>query len=87
MRLTCPWCGERDVEEFTFGGDAAARRPEMDDDDPEAWTAYLYDRDNPRGRHLEYWHHERGCRSWLLVERDTQSHRVLSARLCDGSEP
>lgn len=80
MQLTCPWCGPRDVEEFTFGGDASTPRPRYDEETPEAWNRYLYERDNPRGPHAEYWHHEAGCRQWLVVERDTSNHRILSAR-------
>jgi len=28
MRITCPHCGERSLEEFTYLGDASERRPE-----------------------------------------------------------
>jgi sarcosine oxidase subunit delta len=27
----------------------------------------------------EYWHHGGGCRSWLVVERDTATHEIFSA--------
>ncbi|MEQ8654865.1 MAG: sarcosine oxidase subunit delta [Kiloniellales bacterium] len=76
MRLICPWCGSRDSEEFAYGGDAWAQRPAQAESDPEAWLAYLYQRDNPRGPHREYWQHRFGCRRWLLVERDTRTHEV-----------
>lgn len=78
MQLTCPWCGPRDVEEFVFGGDAAVIRPKHDDPSLAAWRAYLYERDNPCGLHREFWHHEAGCRQWLIVTRDTASHEILS---------
>jgi len=83
MRLTCPWCGTRDIEEFFFGGDASVERPEIDETDPSAWHDYLYARSNPAGRHREFWHHERGCRRWLIVERDTCSHAVSSVQFAD----
>jgi sarcosine oxidase subunit delta len=76
MRITCPYCGERPVEEFTFQGDAAPRRPAQADTDMDAMYDYVYLRNNPRGRISEYWHHGAGCRSWLIVERNTETHEV-----------
>ncbi|GAB5468352.1 MAG: sarcosine oxidase subunit delta [Rhodospirillales bacterium] len=87
MRLTCPWCGPRDQEEFLYGGDASARRPDHDDSDPEAWLAYLYERENPCGPHREYWQHEAGCRRWLEVTRDTLTHEILAVALLEGERP
>ena len=28
MRIKCPYCGERALEEFTYRGDATVKRPE-----------------------------------------------------------
>jgi sarcosine oxidase subunit delta len=81
MLIPCPVCGLRDQSEFTYGGDATIVRPSLDNDHVEHWAAYVYDRSNPRGRHREYWHHVHGCRSWLSVTRDTETHDVASARL------
>ena len=53
MRLTCPWCGERDAAEFTYRGDAAAVRPGIGNDDLADHQAYIFDRANPAGRHRE----------------------------------
>lgn len=75
--ITCPHCGPRPKEEFSIRSDASLVRP-APDADAETWHAYVYLRDNPRGRHLEYWHHAAGCRRWLVVERDTQTHAVQS---------
>lgn len=76
MRLTCPHCGARDLREFTYGG-AALERPA----DPEwgsAWDDYIHLRDNPAGLSREWWVHSAGCVAWLLVERDTRTHDVIS---------
>ena len=81
MRLPCPLCGDRDIEEFTYLGDAAPQRPDPATGDPDAWHAYVYLRDNPRGRHRELWHHLQGCRAWLCVTRDTATHTVFDATL------
>ncbi len=82
MRIKCPYCGERDAQEFTYRGDAAPQRP-----DPEAPGAdaaffdYVYLRDNPAGPLSELWYHRAGCHSWLVVERDTRTHAIMSAVL------
>jgi heterotetrameric sarcosine oxidase delta subunit len=76
--IACPHCGPRPKEEFTVRGDAGIARPASDASE-EAWHAYVYLRDNPRGRHREHWHHTSGCRRWLIVERDTMTHAVYSA--------
>jgi sarcosine oxidase subunit delta len=81
MLIPCPVCGLRDHEEFTYGGDATVVRPNISDGDQSHWAAYVYDRENPRGTHQEYWHHNHGCRSFLIVTRDTQTHDVSGARL------
>jgi len=74
-------CGLRDETEFSYGGDATVKRPEMDAIDPQLWLDYVFFRDNPRGSHIEYWHHVQGCRQWLVVERDTVSHEIGACRL------
>lgn len=75
LLIRCPWCGERDHLEFTYGGDGTVRRP-----DPEAplaaWHDYVYLRDNPKGPHVELWQHTAGCRQWIQVARDTVSHAI-----------
>ena len=43
-----------------------------------AWQEYVYDRDNPRGAHHEWWQHNHGCRQLLEIVRDTLTHEVLS---------
>jgi sarcosine oxidase subunit delta len=74
--ITCPHCGARPKEEFSIRGSATPRRPGPGDRD-EVWHAYVYIRDNPRGRIQEYWHHAGGCRRWLVVERDNLTHYVF----------
>lgn len=77
MLIKCPHCGARPSEEFTYLGDATPIRP--DSTDPaqiDRWYDYVYMRDNPKGRMHEYWHHGGGCRSWLVLERDTATHEI-----------
>ncbi|MEQ8397022.1 sarcosine oxidase subunit delta [Thalassobaculum sp.] len=80
IRIPCPHCGPRDHDEFSYVGDATKVRPaDPSAASPEDWHRYVYLRDNPRGAHLEYWHHVQGCRSYLKVLRDTATHEVLAA--------
>jgi sarcosine oxidase subunit delta len=78
MRIPCPYCGERDRQEFAYLGDAAKTRPEGLDATEEAMLDYVYLRDNPAGPHREFWHHVAGCNAWLVVTRDTWTHAILS---------
>jgi len=87
MLLRCPVCGTREEDEFGYGGDAAAVRPKNSDAllDTE-WTDFVYLRDNPKGRHREFWFHRFGCRRWLTVERDTGTHKVWAIVLSASSD-
>ena len=79
MLITCPHCGKRPVEEFTFNGDAKPSRPVSNDaSSMEQWFDYVYLRDNRRGVMDEFVHHAGGCRAWLVVTRHTESHDVLA---------
>ena len=79
MRLNCPFCGERGIEEFSYLGDATCARPGGNAPE-EAWVDYVYFRDNPMGLHRELWLHASACRRILTVERDTRTHAILSAQ-------
>ena len=77
MRIACPCCGERGLEEFSYFGDATPQRPRDGAAAPgEAWVDYVYLRDNPAGPHRELWYHGAACRSWLVVTRDTRTHAI-----------
>jgi heterotetrameric sarcosine oxidase delta subunit len=82
LRIPCPWCGERDEIEFRYRGDAARTRPAaapaLADTELAAFSAYLYERDNPCGWHAEWWLHVGGCRRLLRVVRHTLTHDIRS---------
>lgn len=86
LRIKCPWCGVRNEDEFAYGGDATVKRP-ADDASQDDWYDYVYTRDNPAGRHTEYWHHVAGCRAWLKVERDTLSHEIFGVEPASPNLP
>lgn len=77
QRLDCPWCGLRDVAEFQYQGDASRQPPALDASIDEAHDA-VFLRDNPRGWHLEWWHHVAGCRRHVKVLRHTLTHEVAA---------
>ncbi len=79
MRLPCPHCGERGNEEFVFLGSADPVRPADSEAPIEDWIDYVFLRDNPAGANRELWHHTYGCRSWIVVRRDTRTHEILGA--------
>lgn len=73
LLVTCPWCGDRDETEFSYGGQAEVAYPA----DPaaltdEEWSQFLFVRDNPKGLFKERWVHTHGCRRWFELERDTR---------------
>jgi heterotetrameric sarcosine oxidase delta subunit len=78
MLITCPYCGPRDVIEFTYQGDGNRIRPDPASTDQAAWNAYVYDRVNTAGPHREIWQHSGGCRAHLEVVRNTLNHRIDS---------
>lgn len=77
MRIPCPYCGERDAQEFAYRGDASLVRPESED----GFFEYTYLRSNPAGPMREHWYHAQGCRNWIVVTRDTTSHAIAGAVL------
>ena len=81
IRINCPICGPRAETEFTYGGDATVRRPAMEEQTTQPWLDFVFNRDNPRGAHQEYWHHVQGCRQWVVLERNTLTHEIGACRL------
>jgi len=77
MRVTCPFCGDRSIEEFSYFGDATLARPDAGAD-PALWVDYVYMRANPAGSHSELWYHASACRQFVKVARDTRTHAILS---------
>lgn len=83
MRLPCPFCGDRDAQEFVYRGDAGPSRPEGE----EGMFDYVYLRDNPAGPLREFWYHANGCRNWIVVTRDTRTHAIHGGALAREARP
>jgi sarcosine oxidase subunit delta len=43
----------------------------------QAWSEYLYYRDNPKGVHAERWIHTHGCGRWFNALRNTASDEFI----------
>lgn len=70
--VTCPWCGDREVSEFSYGGEAHIARPEAPETlSDEEWGDYVFFRSNTKGVHFERWVHTHGCRRWFNAVRNT----------------
>jgi sarcosine oxidase subunit delta len=64
MRINCPHCGPRGLEEFLYHGDATVKRPADGGAVPsKEWTDYVYLRENA-----------------LTVTRDLSTHEILSVQ-------
>ena len=94
MLLRCPWCGPRELEEFRFrsvltGERAGPGESVTTGDHPSAAYARVYERANVPDSSVEYWQHDRGCRAWLVVQRNPSTAEVLDVQLLAdrGAEP
>ena len=70
MRLHCPNCGERSVEEFRYG--EIPRVPDHLTDPDARDVDRVFNKTNPAGPTVEAWFHDFGCRRWFRLERDTR---------------
>ena len=74
-RLTCPFCGSRELEEFLFHKTLA---------EPGATPfSVVYERVSRTQESLEHWQHVFGCRAWLRVRRNPSTGDVQEV-LCLG---
>jgi heterotetrameric sarcosine oxidase delta subunit len=81
MRISCPHCGERALDEFSYLGDASVTRPDpAAADAADAFYVYAYERRNIAGPTQELWYHQAGCHAWLVVTRDTRTHEISDVK-------
>ena len=76
--IKCPYCGDREQEEFTCGGEAHIIRPKNPPGlTDEQWADYLFIRKNNKGIQFERWNHAFGCRQWFNVARNTATDEII----------
>ncbi len=78
LLISCPHCGARNSDEFTFNGEVIPR-PGMDVD-PALWRRYLYMKTNAAGWQEERWFHVSGCRRFLMIERHQDTNEIRMVR-------
>lgn len=77
--VVCPFCGPREPGEFEFH----KTLPNAGDSP----FAQVYLRVDSLTLSREHWQHVRGCRSWLVLERNPSTGEVLSVRMPAGGDP
>ena len=76
--IKCPYCGERDMIEFTHGGEAHIARPKHPKKISDVqWGEYIFFRKSEKGIHYERWVHTHGCRRWFNAVRNTVTDEFL----------
>ncbi|WP_170437154.1 sarcosine oxidase subunit delta [Ruegeria arenilitoris] len=86
MRITCPYCGERDRREFYYRAAAVDLDRPAPDAGPDAWDDFVYLRDNPAGETRDLWYHEGGCGAWIVVTRNTLTHEISAIEPASGGK-
>lgn len=74
--INCPFCGPRQEDEFTYGGEYNTVRPN-ESADLKSWETYLFYFTNNCGLEEERWCHTFGCHQWFKVTRDTKNNTVI----------
>jgi heterotetrameric sarcosine oxidase delta subunit len=74
--LSCPNCGPRPVDEYSYGGEVTVRA--TDSEAERELFHYLYFRNNTAADQREWWFHSSGCREWFQAERNTTRNEVLA---------
>ena len=87
MLIPCPWCGPRNEDEFTWGGEASRVRP----DDPSElthgqWADYMYNNLNEKGWAIERRCHSKGCEQWFEIRRNNVTHEIVSSESDGGDD-
>ena len=86
MLIPCPWCGPRNEDEFTWGGEASRVRPDAPSELSHGqWADYMYNNLNEKGWTIERWCHSKGCEQWFEIRRNNVTHEIVSSE-SDGED-
>ena len=75
IRIPCPTCGERPVQEFVYGEIPVVPDSISDIDARDLDRAFMLA--NPEGIQTEAWFHVYGCRRWVRLQRDTRTDEIV----------
>lgn len=73
--LNCPLNGERNISEFTYGGEFHPM-PDARNTDSREWAEYVFFHHNSAGVVTEWWCHTASS-YWFLAERNTITDEVV----------
>lgn len=76
LLIPCPNCGERDQNEFHYGG-RSIQYPALESSASD-WQKVLHQRDNSSETIEEFWYHQSGCECWFKVRRHLITHEFES---------
>jgi len=79
IRIPCPHCGARPIEEFVYGEIPVTPDSITESDERDLDRAFMHN--NPEGPTTERWFHVMGCRRWLTLRRDTRDDEILPVSL------
>lgn len=71
LRVPCPHCGPRSIEEWVHGEIPVVPETITDADARDIDRGYMHD--NGHGPVREAWFHLFGCRRWVTLWRDTRT--------------
>lgn len=74
LRITCPTCGTRAMEEWVHG-EMFDLPDTLTDDERDIDRGFFHN--NTEGVISEAWFHLYGCRRWIVVQRDTRTDQIL----------
>ena len=78
LKINCPWCGNRNETEFTYGGEKKSRPKDPFALSDQDWAEYVFFKKNTVGPLEELWNHAHGCRRWFKLTRNTLTNEMTS---------
>ena len=75
LKVVCPNCGTRPIEEFAYGEIPVVPDSITDADEWDVDRGFMLN--NPEGIQREAWFHEYGCRRWTYLYRDTVTDQFI----------
>ena len=76
LLIPCPYCGERDESEFSYGGGSRDYPSLGEDHSINDWFQSVYFPKLDQNTLSEYWYHNAGCEQWFELKRDLVTHKI-----------
>ena len=76
LLIPCPYCGERDESEFSYGGGSRDYPSLGEDYSINDWFQSVYLPKLDQNTLCEYWYHNAGCEQRDDVKRNLFTHKI-----------